>query len=65
MTSGMKKPQKKVLPFSKPEEQPKVSTIFVQMFGQRVAIHCAVEELPPLPPLLHWKRPGKQTGPKS
>jgi hypothetical protein len=65
MTGGMKNPQKKVLPFTKPPEQPKVSTIIVQMFGQRMAIHCAAEELPPLPPLLQFKRPGKEIGPKS
>lgn len=65
MTGAMKNPQKKILPFSKPPEPPKVSTIVVQMLGERFAIHCGLEELPPVPPLLQFKRPGKQGGPKS
>ena len=49
MTVVMKNRQKKVLPFPKPPEEPKPSTIVVQIGNDRFAIHWEVEELLPVP----------------
>jgi hypothetical protein len=61
----MKNRQKKVLPFPKPPEEPEPSKIVVQIGNERFAIHYEVEDLPPVPPLLLWKRPGKKVTPKT
>jgi hypothetical protein len=56
----MKNNQKKVLPFPKPAEEPANSPIVVQIGGERFAIHYEIEDLPPAPPLLLWKRAAKR-----
>lgn len=43
--------RRKVLQFPKPPEQPKASTITVQIGSERFAIHWQIEELPPAAPL--------------
>jgi hypothetical protein len=60
MNVVMKNSQKKVLPFPKPPEELEASKIVVQIGNERFAIHYEMEELPPVPPLLLWKRPGKK-----
>jgi len=50
----------KVLPFPKPPREPETSKIVVQIGSERFAIHYEIEELPPVPPPLLWKRPGKK-----
>ena len=56
----MKNNQKKVLPFPKPAEEPVNAPIVVQIGGERFAIHYEIEDLPPAPPLLLWKRAAKR-----
>jgi hypothetical protein len=60
MSVLMKTTRNKVLQFPKPPEESKTSPIVVQIGNERFAIHYQMEELPPIPPLLLWKRPGKR-----
>jgi len=64
MTVCMKDHQKKILPFPKSLAEPDNSRIVVQIGNERFAIHYEIEELPPVPPPLRWKRPGKKAAPK-
>jgi hypothetical protein len=60
MTVCMKDHRKNILPFPKPAAEPDNSRIVVQIGNERFAIHYEIEELPPVPPPLRWKRPGKK-----
>jgi hypothetical protein len=64
MSVGMKNSQKKVLSFPKPPEEPGAQTIIWQIGNERFAIHYEIEDLPPMAPLLEWKRRGKTALPK-
>jgi len=55
----MKNIHKKVLPFPLLPE-PEASRIVVQIGADRFAIHWKIEELPPVAPLVLWKRGTKK-----
>ena len=57
----MKNSQKKVLPFPAPSEEPAASTIVIQIGTDRFSIRWEIEELPPVAPLLLWKRGADKT----
>jgi hypothetical protein len=56
----MKTRSKRVLLFPTPPEEPLASTILVQIGNQRFAIHWQIVGLPPVAPLLRWKRAAKR-----
>ena len=60
MTVLMKTAQNKLLHFPKQPEESTTSPIVFQIGKERFAIHYQVENLPPVAPLLQWKRPGKK-----
>jgi hypothetical protein len=61
MSVVMKNIQKKVLPFPAPSKEPAPSTIVVQIGNDRFAIHWEIEDLPPVAPLVLWKRGADKT----
>ena len=65
MTVRMTNQTKKVLLFPKPPAKAERSRIVVQIGSERFAIHYEVEDLPPVPPLLPWKRPSKKATPRT
>jgi hypothetical protein len=62
MSVLMKNPQKKLLAFPTPPEEPGASTFVVQIGYHRFAIHFhwEIEDLPPAAPLAVWKGGAKK-----
>ena len=60
MSVLMKNSHKKVLPFPAPSEESQAQRIICQIGDERFAIHWEIEELPPVPPVLLWKRGTKK-----